>query len=403
MLGIARAILKTGYQPNKTLVFCALAAEEWGVVDSKYDWSAGAYEQVFTARPEWQGKVFADLNFELPAHAHGKRDGVRCTYEYASFMEDFVKRIRNIPAAYPEGIEVLYPIQTWSDDFSMAIAGIPSMVNEFSAGEFMETHYHSQFDNEEFYQEEVFRFHHEFYGKLVLAIDRSAAVPLDFGRLFGAVADSVDRKMCRKTGAQEEGLLQGLEKAGLSAAGGGCRELEAACRELNRRLLGLFRKEQDYFVRLNWHDEVLFPQEAVGSNLQAIYKALECLRQGDAEGGLNAVYEIDNNRYAFLFDKEVFSYFTEYVLNQPADRLKWGAGRIVHHENLFELVASLKEKHQKAGGQTADLERERRALLKVAENQEQCYREDIQYMENSVGKLTALMEDCLKTIPDIKW
>ena len=444
MLGIARAILKTGYQPNKTLVFCALAAEEWGVVDSKYDWSAGAYEQVFTARPEWQGKVFADLNFELPAHAHGKRDGVRCTYEYASFMEDFVKRIRNIPAAYPEGIEVLYPIQTWSDDFSMAIAGIPSMVNEFSAGEFMETHYHSQFDNEEFYQEEVFRFHHEFYGKLVLAIDRSAAVPLDFGRLFGAVADSVDRKMCRKTGAQEEGLLQGLEKAGelaktlykavqtinqryeelleqrnatcagmsgcvsadeagLSAAGGGCRELEAACQELNRRLLGLFRKEQDYFVRLNWHDEVLFPQEAVGSNLQAIYKALECLRQGDAEGGLNAVYEIDNNRYAFLFDKEVFSYFTEYVLNQPADRLKWGAGRIVHHENLFELVASLKEKHQKAGGQTADLERERRALLKVAENQEQCYREDIQYMENSVGKLTALMEDCLKTIPYIKW
>ena len=66
-------------------------------------------------------------------------------------------------------------------------------------------------------------------------------------------------------------------------------------------------------------------------------------------------------------------------------------------------MASLKEKHQKAGGQTADLERERRALLKVAENQEQCYREDIQYMENSVGKLTALMEDCLKTIPDIKW
>ena len=67
MFGIARAILKTGYKPNKTLVFCALAAEEWGVVNSKYDWSAGAYEQVFTARPDWAGKVIADLNFELPA------------------------------------------------------------------------------------------------------------------------------------------------------------------------------------------------------------------------------------------------------------------------------------------------------------------------------------------------
>ena len=352
MFGIARAILKTGYKPNKTLVFCALAAEEWGVVNSKYDWSAGAYEQVFTARPEWQGKVFADLNFELPAHAHGPKDGVRCTYEYASFMEEFVKRINNIPTAYPEGLEVVYPIQTWSDDFSMAIAGIPSMVNEFSAGEFMETHYHSQFDNEQYYQEDVFRFHHELYGRLVLAIDRAAVVPLDFGRLFQAVKASVDPDMCGRTGAGEEELLKKLNRAGKLAE------------EFNRRLLYIFRKEQDYFVRLNWHDEVLFPQEAAGSNLEAIYKALDCLRQGDAQGSLDAVYGIDNNRYAFQFDREVFRYFTEYVLNQPADRLKWGAGRIIRHENLFELVTDLKNAQETVGGHGADLRMNMRDFLR---------------------------------------
>ena len=46
-------------------MFCAMAAEEWGVVDSKYDWSTGAYEQVFTAHPEWQGKVVADLTLNF--------------------------------------------------------------------------------------------------------------------------------------------------------------------------------------------------------------------------------------------------------------------------------------------------------------------------------------------------
>ena len=45
------------------------------------------------------------------------------------------------------------PIETWSDDFSMAIAGIPSMVNDFTGGSFMETHYHSQFDNDDYYDE----------------------------------------------------------------------------------------------------------------------------------------------------------------------------------------------------------------------------------------------------------
>lgn len=53
------------------------------------------------------------------------------------------------------------------------------MVNDFSAGEFMETHYHSQYDNENFYQEPVYRFHHEMYAGLVLAFDRTAAVPMN--------------------------------------------------------------------------------------------------------------------------------------------------------------------------------------------------------------------------------
>lgn len=82
--------------------------------------------------------------------------------------------------AYPDGLTVLAPIETWSDDFSMAIAGIPSTVNDFSAGPFMETHYHSQYDNEEIYQENVYRFHHELYTRLLLKLDTLIFPPLDF-------------------------------------------------------------------------------------------------------------------------------------------------------------------------------------------------------------------------------
>ena len=416
MLGIARTLLQIGYRPDRTLVFCAMAAEEWGVVDSKYDWSTGAYEQIFTARPEWQGRVMADLNFELPAHAHGRRDAIRCTYEYKDFMEHFIEGVQVDREAYPDGLEVRCPIQTWSDDFSMAIAGIPSMVNDFSEGAFMETHYHSQFDTENFYQEPVYRFHHELYGSLVMALDRTAALPMDFGELFRAVRRSVDLGMCRKAGADSSRLFAVLEEA--IAVGGrlyGCmkdgnerhrqlleagreREAEAmavSLRPINRSLLHIFRKEQDYFVRLNWHDEVLFPQEAVQNNLSAIFKALEALEAGDVPGSLDAVYEIDNNRYAFLFDEEVFRHFTEYVLDQPEDRLKWGAGRIVHHANLFRLVSQLKGK---LGEEEPDLETECRYLSQAADRQMLCYRDDMEYMASSVEKLTAAMKDCLKLL-----
>ncbi len=38
----------------------------------------------------------------------------------------------------------------------------------------METHYHSQFDNDEYYDPQVYQFHHELYALLILAIDATA-------------------------------------------------------------------------------------------------------------------------------------------------------------------------------------------------------------------------------------
>ena len=101
IIGIARALIRGGYKPRHTIVVCALAAEEWGISDTKYDWSTGAYRQVFEARPEWQGRVIADLNFELPAHAHSTRDAVRCTYEYADFVRSFVDTVQMPEGIYP--------------------------------------------------------------------------------------------------------------------------------------------------------------------------------------------------------------------------------------------------------------------------------------------------------------
>ena len=134
MLNIAGTLLQCGYKPANTIVVCAMAAEEWGAVDSKYDWSTGAYEQFFNIHPEWQGKVIADLNFELPALAHDKMDAIRSTYEYVTFLNKFTDNLPKLSKAYEGSVQVLAPIETWSDDFSAAISGIPSFVNDFSGG-----------------------------------------------------------------------------------------------------------------------------------------------------------------------------------------------------------------------------------------------------------------------------
>ena len=409
MLGIARAFIKMGYQPENTWVFCAMAAEEWGIADSKYDWSTGAYAEVFNVHPEWAGKVIGDFNFELPALSNGNLDGIRCTYEYKDFFEDTLKALPALSPAYPEGVLVSVPIETWSDDFSVAISGIPSMVNEFSAGSFMTTHYHSQYDSDAYYNEAAYRFHHELYGLLLMHLDSQSVAPLNFAEVFEQASASLDVLMCQKSGSRVTALLNLLGQTeevaeevydriyDINEAGVDSEQ----CREAENILLKVFKMAQDKYVRLTWEDAVVFPQEAAQNNLRYLKKAIRALKRKipDAEAAFEALYEIDNNAYAFQFSKQVYERFTDYVLDQNSDRLQWGRGRIVHHENLYDLVAQLMDKYHQGA---TDFANEIAELEKVAKRQKAYLRDDIEYMLQSTEKMLLLLQAANERLKNIQ-
>lgn len=397
MLGIGKALVEAGWQPENTILFCAMAAEEWGVADSQFDWSTGAYEQVFTVHPEWQGKVIADLNFELPALAHGTRARIRSTYEYVDFLEEFLEELPELTQGYPEETRITAPIETWSDDFSIAIAGIPSMVNDFTGGSFMETHYHSQFDNDNFYDKDVYRMHHELFGLLLMAIDRTRVVPLHFAPVFEKASEALDMEWCEETGADGEGLRQMLQQAAelASEVYGKVTEINHAEGEgnplLEEKLLKLFRKVQDEFVRIDWYGNVLFPHVSLQQSLDLLTGAVASLRTGNLSAALRKIYEVDNNRYAFMFEEEVYRHFTAYVLEQPKERVKWGYRRIEGYVNLFGVVKSLLQKKEEG---IIDYEPEIRFLEEAAEKQKLLYCRRIAELKDSVTEMTVILKDC---------
>ena len=383
MFGIAKALLASGFTPNNTIVICAMAAEEWGVVDSNFDWSTGAYEQVFTAHPEWVGKVIADLNFELPALAHGTRARIRSCYEYTRFLEEYLSELPDLTQAYPEETRVTSPIETWSDDFSMAIAGIPSMVNDFTGGSFMETHYHSQFDNDAFYDEQVYRLHHELFALLIMALDETCVIPLcsapvmkraldgyntssEILRSFVAMdlispmtlaslaekISDLEKMLSDATNVAESRYesrrsLNSHYRALLSEG----RQEEAEClylesRDAEKEALRRFKYAQDELVRIDWYGNVHYPHEILLQNIRLIGGAIANLKEQNLSSALRKLYQVDNNAYAFMFDEEVYNHFTDYVLNQPQDRLKWGYRRLMPHENIYALVKDLLQKKE---------------------------------------------------------
>lgn len=408
MLGIAKAIIDSGYQPEKTLVFCAMAAEEWGVSNTRYDWSTGAYNQIFRVHPDWVGKVVADINFELPAMNEGETDQIRTSYELKTFVEDFKESVPQVEGVFPEGIEVIVPTQTWSDDFSLSIAGVPSSVTALRGG-FAQTHYHSQFDNRDTYSPEAFLFHHNMYGMLMLAYDRCAVSPLDFSTRLEALRASMDDTVL--TEEQVSSLNAALDEAenAASAAWDKVSEINDSyrkaldsgdtaaadaliqeSRETNAAVLSAFKYAEDAFVRLTWEDVSIFPHEHSQNNLLALNGAVEALERGDSATAIDEyLYAIDNNWYAYDWSRETFDYFTNYVLNQSDDRLMWGAGRVQGHEDLYDVIRSLLDKY---GDTSADYTAELARLNDAVNNQTAMLAEQVDHEVQALAELTAQLQ-----------
>lgn len=402
MMGIAKGLLDSGYQPEKTLVFCAMAAEEWGVTNTRYDWSTGAYNQIFRVHPEWVGKVVADINFELPAMSEGETDQIRTSYELKTFVEDFRSDVPAVDGVFPEGIEVIVPTQTWSDDFSLSIAGVPSCVTALRGG-FSQTHYHTQFDNHETYSPEAFLFHHNMYGLLMITYDQCAVSPLDFTTRLEALRSSIDSSVL--TADQVSALTEALDRADEAAQAAWKRvstvnqeyaealhkgdtekadQILAESRALNQAVLEAFRSAEDNFVRLTWEDVSIFPHENGQTNLAALDGAIAALESGDPSVALDEyLYLVDNNWYAYDWSRETFNYFTDYVLNQPADRLMWGAGRVQGHVDLFDVIRSLQAK-----AEGDDLSSELAALRSAREQVAADLQEQIGAEVDSIDALT---------------
>ncbi|MGX7109577.1 M28 family peptidase [Facklamia miroungae] len=410
LLGIAKAMVDSGYQPEKTIIFNALAAEEWGVSNSRYDWSTGAFNQIFRLHPEWQGKAVANINFELPAMGHNDSDQIGSVYEMEAFIKEFAKGKDFPKDLYPEGIEVISPNTTWADDWSFSIAGVPSIRNRFES-DFRNTHYHTQFDNKETYNQQAFEHHHNLYGLLGMAIDHQAVAPIDLTQPLKLLKETIaeesfksvnlDSNLLREAVDQVLPLakalneeIQTLNANYLAALEAGqvdqADEIYADSRALNEKVLAAYRFIQDAFVRLTWEDEQKYPHELITNNLIALKASIQSLEKSEGQVALDeSLYLVDNNWYAYDFSRETYDYFTNYVLDQSDDRLMWGAGRIVSHVDLFDTIASVK---QKVINENPDYKEEITVLEKHVKDQEKLLKDVVEEEISQLQQLQALLK-----------
>ncbi|UUX34641.1 M28 family peptidase [Fundicoccus culcitae] len=366
MLGIAKAMLDSNYQPEKNIIFFAVAAEEWGAVDTRYDWSNGAYNQLFSVRPEWQDQAMYNINFEMPAVDFFDYHQLLTVPELTPFIQSFVDDLPELNEASAKGIEIVSPLTTWADDWSFSIAGIPSVRNDFTDADFGVTTYHTEFDNKDTYDEAIFEFNHMLYGLLALEYDRTAVLPLDFNRTLDTLQESIQSDVFAQVSVDDTALQTTIDEirplvtelnvliatknqAYFEALNNNQMEDAEAIynetRELNRSMKDVYRYIQDNFAKLTWEDVQQFPHELATNNLDHLIQSQTALEANNPSLALDEhLWLVDNNWYAYDFSREVYDHVTNYVMDQPDERLFWGAGRVVGHLNLYDLINQLQAK-----------------------------------------------------------
>ncbi|MGL4337134.1 MAG: M28 family peptidase, partial [Turicibacter sp.] len=121
--GIAKAIINSGYTPERTLRIITHGAEEWGRENSDYDWAVGAYMQITHLHPEWAKHAFAIINIDGNFAVQGQRAfEIKTSPEIKNFVSSSVQPFMKDSGYF---YDIFSPTATAAEDFSYLKAGIP--------------------------------------------------------------------------------------------------------------------------------------------------------------------------------------------------------------------------------------------------------------------------------------
>lgn len=344
MLGIANALIKSGYKPRKTIRIIAHCAEEWGIDNSRHDWARGAQLEA-EKHPDWGDDGFVALNLDCGLIS-GLAKGIvnRTQYE----LSDALCRIGNAVEGNTIGkVRVESPSWTWSENYVYTKLGIPT-IDPGLDGDDDTGYYHSSSDTKQAnsYSDETFLACHKIYCSYLTAFDEMDVMPFDFTKTFSTLSKSVDAAHIGKS----EELLAACKRASDAAEHLKEKsEKKMTCDEasgFNRRMGKIFKAISNRLYSIDWDENNDFVHVYKQNNVMALAKAIKYLDSGEAEKALeDEIAGIDLNWYAFSFDKKTYDFFVDQVIGKDA-RNSWGTG-INDNVDLWKVIRSLKEKTSK--------------------------------------------------------
>lgn len=407
LMGTAKAMIDSGYKPEKTIRFICHGAEEWGRENSQADWAIGSFEQINTIHPEWAEKAFAIVNIDGAYCVEGETTfGIAVCEELYNYIDPIAQPMIK---ASPYKYRYMIPPSTYKEDFNYVQRGVPSVST--AKGEetiFYDKGYHTSADSREVmgFDDDAWLWMHTLYGRFVYAFDDTPVRPMDFTTRFEALKDSYDKsvvedkELAKKIDAAIEAarpVTKAINKLNSDYAKAVSEEdtktadsIKAQASDLNKELYTAYLQVQKTLLHLDQDLAIIFPHENRQSNILGLRAAIGSLEAGNgAESYEEHLSGVGNGWLAMFFDKETLDFQAKSF--GPGLKDTWAEGIVdVDDCDVQDVVRSLMKKTEK---KNTDYSHEIKVLKKLEGQQKKRLGKVIKEEKDGLDKLIKTLDE----------
>jgi N-acetylated-alpha-linked acidic dipeptidase len=327
-LTMAKAMKMSHYKPQRSIVLMLTTGEEYGRINSYYDWLIGSWYAITHSHADWPGKVAAQINLESEAMT-GASLTLRANPELNTLVND---TLAANPGYWPWGYSLL-PVFSWNDQWPFTARGVPSIYFRARTGYYGTHWYHSEGDTKDImdwgYEAKLNKLADVFVTKFA----GQGVLPYSFADRASELAGTIDGTELLAAGA-DPGVVARLtgDLADFQSAAAWWEANRAsvparAMAAVNKTLLKLEVALNGNFTALDVWDLTIYPHQQVLLDLESLNAAIAALQPPTPDQGaaLSALQNVGLTVNGLSFSYEVYkASLAVHAANWPGG-LYWGA------------------------------------------------------------------------------
>ena len=353
MLAIAKAMCAKKMSLQNTIVFMATCAEEFGRVNSYFDYLIGAWWAISNEHRDWIGRTRAVINIELMG-LNGTPMNMICNPELKPWFKQLAK---SYPQYLPYGSYQKAPVHSWNDQWPFTALGIPSVMFAMT-GDFgtYPLRYHTNYDTPDLIDWKYLAQISKFIHKAVQDLD-NGLLPYNLLERGRDLVSVINRKELQKAGADPivvSDLMDTLHafKKEVSIYQSNCQSIPPEKIEaINKRLLEIERILNKGLTALSSEGLTCYPHQQVLADANGLKCAITALKADtpDTRIALKALEKVGDAKLGRRFSEEVYKRLLERK-NPNYKNLHWATeGKLPIPLNLMPEYRAIQKGDIKIG------------------------------------------------------